>query len=222
MRFVYHPEAGAAQILLEGDPFRHLFRSRRSDRSAPVLLRNLRDDRLYTYRVEALDRRRAILSLTESRIEPVHPPRTLHIAWCVVDPKTVEKTLPSLNELGVSAITFLPCERSQRDFRLDFDRLERILINSAQQCGRSTLPVLERSESLERFLDAHPEAYLLDFSPRPLECAERIETLVVGPEGGFSPAERERFPRERIVGLATPTILRSETAVCAAAARILL
>jgi 16S rRNA (uracil1498-N3)-methyltransferase len=224
MQFLYHPEAGARQLLLEGEAYRYLFRVRRLRSDDPLHLRNLRDDCLYTYRTETLDRRRARIALVSCRELRIAPVRSLHLGWCQIDPRTAEKVLPALNEMGVSGISFIRCERSQRQFEPDFERLERILINSSQQCGRSELMRLESAESLEAFLKRHPEAMLLDFSDPALPCGgdwtER--SIVIGCEGGFTPEERALFPEERIFGLETPTILRSETAVCAVAARLLL
>jgi 16S rRNA (uracil1498-N3)-methyltransferase len=222
MRFLHHPEAGAAHLRIEGEAYRYLFKVRRFHRDDPLLLRNLGDDMLYTYRVESLDRRRATLRLERSEEHPVLPPRFLHLGWCIVDPKTVEKSLPALNEIGVGKITFIRCERSQRSFRPDLDRLRRILINSCQQCGRSRLMGLEILDDLSAFLSANPGAALLDFSDRPLECGAESSSLVIGPEGGVTEAERSLFPPGRIVGLETPLILRSESAAAAAASRILL
>ena len=223
MQFLYHPEAGQPRLELEGDAYRYLFKVRRLRADSPLHLRNLTDNILYTYRNDNLDRRRATLRLESEQSLRIAPERMLHLGWCQIDPKTVEKALPTLNEIGVSKITFFPCERSQRSFRPDFDRLHRILVNSSQQCGRSELMQLEEAESLEAFLAEESEAMLLDFSPRPLACdSGEALTLVVGCEGGFTEMERERFAEERIVGLETPMILRSESAACAAAARFLL
>jgi len=222
MQFLHHPEAGASRLEVEGERYRYLFKVRRFHRDDPLPLRNLSDDRLYTYRVEDLDRRRAFLTLESFRDFPVLPPRALHLGWCVIDPRTIEKSLPALNEIGVTRITFIQCRRSQRNFHPDFERLERILVNSSQQCGRSRLMELGFSESLAGFFHDHPRSLLLDFSEKALGCDMETETLVVGCEGGFQEEERSLFPPERIVGLGTSLILRSESAACAAAARVLL
>jgi len=222
MRFLYHPDAGSVRLEVEGESYRYLFKVRRFHRDDPLPLRNMRDEKLYIYRVDQLDRRRAILRLEQSELVPVHAGRSLHLAWCVTDPKTVEKSLPTLNEIGVEKITFVMCERSQRSFRPDFGRLRRILVNSSQQCGRSRLMELDLCENLSSLLEQHPEALLLDFSDRPLECGEEFSVIVIGPEGGVTDRERSLFPRERVRGLATPLILRSESAACAVAARFLL
>jgi len=222
MRFLHHPEAGASSLKVEGEAYRYLFKVRRFRREDPLPLRNLRDDHLYTYRVEHLDRRSVLLVLESSQRLPILPSRPLHLGWCLVDPRTVEKSLPSLNEIGVGRITFIRCARSQSNFIPDFERLQRILVNSSQQCGRSRLMELGEAESLSAFLQEYSESRLLDFSSERLGCDAGIETLVVGCEGGMTEEERALFAPERIVGFDTPLILRSESAACAAAARILL
>jgi 16S rRNA (uracil1498-N3)-methyltransferase len=222
MRFLHHPEAGAPSLRVEGEAYRYLFKVRRFRREDPLPLRNLRDDHLYTYRVGQLDRRSALLALENSQRLPVLPSRPLHLGWCLIDPRTIEKSLPSLNEIGVGRITFIRCARSQRNFTPDFERLRRILVNSCQQCGRSALMALDESPGLAAFIGAYPDARLLDFSPRSLECDSGVRRLVIGCEGGLTEEERALFPADRIVGLDTPLVLRSESAACAAASRILL
>ncbi len=76
----------------------------------------------------------------------------LNIGWCIIEPKVIEKTLPSINEMGVNSITFIYCKRSQKNFKLDLNRLKKILINSSQQCGRSSLMELNIIDNLEQFL----------------------------------------------------------------------
>ena len=52
--------------------------------------------------------------------------------------------------------------------------------------------------------------------------SDKISTLVIGCEGGFTDRERSLFNQDRVVGLDTPAVLRSETAAVSAAAIILL
>jgi len=220
MRFLYHPDAGAETIVVEGEAYRHLFRVRRQKAGEETALRNLNDDGLYTYRIEKVTRREATLRLIGSEAVVVMPGNSLHLGWCLVDPKTVEKTLPFLNELGVGRITFIRCDRSQHNFRLDFERLRRILINSSQQCGRSRLMELTECESIDRFLEAFPQSAVLDFGGEDIRrCEQSFEAVVVGCEGGFSERERKIFKEKTIIiGMDTPLVLRSETAAISVAA----
>ena len=223
MLYLYHKEAGASTLTLTGEEHRYLFKVRRHKANEKLHLRNLEDGYLYTYEVVSIDKRSVVLSLLSKTLHEVKPPRSLHIGWCVIDPKSIEKVLPSLNEMGVGKITFIYCQRSQKSFKPDFKRLEKILINSSQQSGRSKMMALETAETLESFLEEHPESYMLNFSETSIDTVrEHIETLVIGCEGGFTDEETSLFAKERIVGFTTPLVLKSESAACAAAAKILL
>ncbi len=221
MRYLFDERAGDAERVIEGDSYRYLFKVRRHRVGETIVLRNLRDGIAYSYRIEAVEKKRAVLRLIDVQKLRVAASRYLHIAWCVIDPKRIEKQLPSLNEMGVSKLSFIYCERSQKDFRLDAKRLEKILLNSSQQSGRSEMMQLAFYPTLDAFLQEHPETYLLDFAPDTSLSSPDIETVLVGCEGGFTEAERRRFTG-RIVGFDTPLVLRSESSACAVAAKLLL
>jgi len=222
MQYLYHKEAGASQLQLSGDPHRYLFKVRRHRAGEIVYLRNLNDQILYSYFIEQLDKKTALLQKVEQRELRIEAKQHLHIGWCLIDPKSIEKVLPTLNEMGVRQITFINCQRSQNNFHLDFDRMRKILLNSSQQCGRSVMMILEEAESFALFLQKNPTSWMLNFSESLLDKnIQHIETLLVGAEGGFSEEERDLIAREKIVGLDTPLILKSESAVCAVASKLL-
>ena len=99
---------------------------------------------------------------------------------------------------------------------------KKILINSSQQCGRSTLMKLEVCKSLEVFLKQYPETKILDFSANTLGNSTQVDTMLIGTEGGFSQEERSLFKEDNILGLDSTLILRSETAAISVASKILL
>ncbi len=222
MQYLYHPEASSPQLLLTGDRHRYLFKVRRHKMGERIDLRNLRDDGLYHYLIEYLDKKEAKLVLQSRQDLVVAAEKILHIGWCMIDPKRIEKILPTLNEMGIAQITFIHCERSQKQFKPEFERWQKILLNSSQQCGRSAIMPLLQAGSLAAFIQAHPAARLLHFSKNKLVAKEAEETIVVGCEGGLTESELAHFDPEKIVGLNTPLILRSESAVVAAASKLLL
>ena len=222
MQYLYHPEASVSQLYLSGESHRYLFKVRRYRAGDSTYLRNLKDDILYQYNITTLDKKEAILTLQSQQELSIKSKQKLHIGWCMIEPKSIEKVLPALNEIGVEKITFFYCARSQKQFKLDFNRLQKILLNSSQQCGRSQMMTLETVESLEDFVKIHPEAYLLNFSQKHLSSAESIETIVIGCEGGLTDAECALFDAGRVVGLDTPLILRSESAAVSVASLLLL
>ncbi len=221
MQFLYLEDSGAPTLILEDEPFRYAVKVRRVKNGSTLHTRNLRDNLIYSYTITDIGRRSATLGLVDQK-ELSIPGGNLHIGWCIIDPKTVEKALPMLNQAGVGKITFLPCDYSQKNFRLSFERMEKILINSCEQCGRSDLMELTLGDSLPDFLKTHPECAILDFNPNTTFDAQPIDTVLIGCEGGFSDTERKLFAGHPVVSFDTGLILRSETAAVSAASKILL
>ena len=222
MLYLYHKKAGEPQLTLIGDEHRYIFKVRRHKVDDTLYLRNLEDGLLHRYLISYIDKRSAILELQESQRLEVKAKHSLHIGWCVIDPKNIEKVLPSLNEMGVEKITFIYCKRSQKSFKVDFKRLEKILLNSSQQSGRSELMQLEMADDLETFLEKYPHSKMLNFSENNFISSEGIDTIVIGCEGGFHEEEVALFDKSDIVGFDTPLVLKSESAICAVASKILL
>lgn len=222
MLYLYHCEASASTLTLKGDEHRYIFKVRRHSEGDTLHLRNLEDSLLYKYLITHIDKRSVLLTLQETLNLEIKALRSLHLAWCVIDPKSVEKVLPSLNEMGVEKITFIYCKRSQKSFKLDFKRLEKILLNSSQQSGRSEMMKLEIAKDLESFLLKYPQTQMLNFSQNNLSEASELQSIAIGCEGGFHPHEVALFAQENILGLNTPLVLKSESAVCAVASKLLL
>ena len=128
-----------------------------------------------------------------------------------------------LTEIGVAGIVLLHCERST--VRWDDDRavrpltrLRRVAKEAAMQSRRVWLPTvngplpLPEALVLDEVVMAEPSgvpADVLGWAPR---------TVVIGPEGGFTAAERADAPAMVALG---PNVLRVETAALVAAVRFL-
>ncbi len=222
MQFVYNKNASTPLLTVEGETYKYLFRARRKKIGDIIDFRNLKDDKLYSYKVLSIDKKSASLELIYGESKLVVPRKDLTIGWCIIDPKNIEKTLPSLNEIGVAKIVFIRCAYTQANFKIKKERLEKILINSSQQCGRSSLMQIEFAQSIQDFLSKYPQSHLLNFSQNILSENKNISSIIVGCEGGLSKDETKLFESEKIVGLNTPTILRSESAVVAVASKVIL
>jgi len=222
MQYLYHPQAKEPFIALVENDYKYIIKARRHKLGEQIALRNLKDASLYLYQIETITKKEAVLKLVESHIKQVEAAGSLHIGWCVIDPKTIEKHIASLNEIGVTKITFIYCERSQQNFSIDFERLRKILINSSSQCGRSSIIELDTASSLELFLQNHPDSYMLNFSSKSIDQDSGIQTIVIGCEGGFKQSEIALFEMDKIVGFDTPLILKSESAAISVASKLLL
>ncbi len=130
-------------------------------------------------------------------------------------------------ELGVGRIVPVLTRRTVVD-RLNLDRLRAHMIEAAEQCGRTAIPELIEPVKLAALLRDWPAGRTLFFADEtggvPAFEAMRRTTgaaaILVGPEGGFDPEEREAIravPGAIGIGLG-PRILRADTAAAAAVA----
>lgn len=221
MQFVYHEQSGNSVLSIEDELYKYLIKVRRHNSQESIFFRNLKENNLYEYKIESISKKSALLNLVHQEVNAVENEQNIHLAWCVVDTKTIEKELPALNELGVKKISFVYGDYSQKNFKLNFDKYTKILINSCQQCGRSSLMEFEVFKSVDEFLKVYPKSFMLNFSPTPLETNLGIQTIIVGCEGGFSKREVELFDASKIVGVKSNLILRSETALTVVASKLL-
>ena len=221
MQFVYHEQSGESVLHIEDELYKYLIKVRRHTLQESIFFRNLKENNLYEYKIESISKKSALLHLVHQETQRKENDQNIHLAWCVVDTKTIEKELPSLNELGVKKISFVYADYSQKNFKLNFEKYTKILINSCQQCGRSSLIEFEVFKSVDEFLKTYPKSFMFNFSSTYLEANLGIQTIIIGCEGGFSKREVELFDASKIVGVKSNLILRSETAVTVVASKLL-
>jgi len=223
MIFLFDENAGADRLNIRGENFKYLIKVRRHTIGDILGFRNKDNiEVLHSYKIIAIEARSLELELINSETLKVEPKKELHIGWCVIDSKSVEKVLASLNEIGVGKISFIYCARSQKNFKADFKRYERILDSSNQQCGRTHLMEFDSYKNLESFIEDYPDTKVFDFTDKVLECDSDFDTVLIGCEGGFSPSEKELLIKQDVFRLNTPMVLRSESAALAVASKILL
>lgn len=151
------------------------------------------------------------------------PPLTLAIALLKRD--AWETVLRQATEMGATRIVPLRTAFAQVG-KLNHERATAIMAEAAEQSERTTLPQLESPTPLEDFLHTLAEPCLWAYErlerhttptakpPSAYACA------LVGPEGGFSPAEvalLQTHPQLHATSLG-PAILRADTAAVAALA----
>lgn len=221
MKFVFYEQAGEGSFELKDELFKYLFRTRRHKEGELLFFRNPSEpSTLYSYKVASISSRQALLELVCSETLEVVASRSLHLLWCIIDPKEIERVFPALCEMGVSKISFIYCERSQRSYKLDMPRLRRLEISAMQQCGRSSFMDLEVLGSLDEAFGLYDEVVAFDFDGKSVPDLSDLKRVLVGCEGGFSSKERELF--SKIVSFDTPLILRSQSAVLAVVSKVLL
>jgi len=133
-------------------------------------------------------------------------------------------TLQKSTELGVARIVPLASERSI--VRLSQDRADRrvahwrgVVTAACEQCGRNRVPEVAAIVDFDAFLaGATGDVLRLLLAPGAARDLKnlglaRAVTLLVGPEGGLSPGERQRAETRGFVPVRFgPRVLRTETA----------
>lgn len=220
-------ELSGASLEVIGDAFRHLFRARRLASGQRLRLVDGAGGARWAV-VEEVTRSTARLRLLEPA--PSRDPAVgLELAVAMIRPERAAWVVEKATELGVSAVRFFPCARSQPFRDTAGHRLARVASAALEQCGGATLPNLAPLGSFEELvaLASERRCVLLDTSgpPQVPVFADRPASallLVVGPEGGLEEGEVGRLhdagARRLSLG---PRTLRSETAALVGAALLL-
>ena len=221
--YIFHQDASDKILEIKGELFKYLIKVRRHSIDDEISFRNRDEIKiLYKYKIIDIQSRSLKLELISFKEEILQSQKVLHIAWCVIDIKSIEKILPSLNEIGVSKISFIYCDRSQKNIKLDFKRFERILEASMQQCGRTSFIEFDIYKNLQSFITKFNDVKVFDFCENILTQDANFKRVLIGCEGGFSANEKVILQNHESFRLNTPMVLRSESAVVAVASKIIL
>jgi len=128
-----------------------------------------------------------------------HPPKKYQIHLAVAPTKNnnrMEWLIEKLTELGVSSITPLLCDHSERKI-IKKERLEKITISGLKQSQQFYLPKVNEMVSFKDFVIASKkqETYIAHCEESPKENLDAIsfkgtsQTVMIGPEGDFSHRE---------------------------------
>ena len=147
------------------------------------------------------------------------------VAICLVKKNPMDTILQKATELGVSKIIPIVSERTEVK-ELNIDRAKKIVIEATQQSNQLVPPKITNVIKLKDFLNTFDETSKLLFADVNSKDNLKIEDLknfkslciLIGPEGDFSPVERESILKNRAVKPFTLSrnILRSDTAVISA------
>ncbi|HVG11294.1 MAG TPA: RsmE family RNA methyltransferase [Thermoanaerobaculia bacterium] len=218
-------ELDSGEVTVEGEAYRHLFRARRVPVGADVRVVDGKG-RARWGRVARVDRSSARVVLSDPA--PTNEPSfRLDLLVPTFRPERASWLVEKATEIGVSAIRFLNSERAPRTFGDGtIERMQRVAVAAVEQCHRSLVPEITGPHPWEDigrfpaerrwFLD--PQGVIGGWGPLGQSGA-----LLIGPEGGWAPAERDQVLAEGWlpVGLG-PRILRIESAGLVGAAMLLL
>ena len=148
--------------------------------------------------------------------------KELWLAFSPIKSNYFNFMIQKATELGVTK--FLPIIFDRTIVRkINKDRLEKIIIEAAEQSNRMTVPVIEEPQKLENFLSNDMDLIFTDLNTTNTKIdLKKLTTkpscVIIGPEGDFSEEEREeilKFNGVQPIKI-NENILRSETAVISA------
>jgi 16S rRNA (uracil1498-N3)-methyltransferase len=149
--------------------------------------------------------------------------KELWLAFSPIKSNYFNFMIQKATELGITK--FLPIIFDRSIVRkINKERLEKVIIEAAEQSNRIQVPNIEDSQNLNNFLDKNEVDLIftdLNSNNKKVDLkklSKKPTCIIVGPEGDFSEEEREEILSYRDVQAIkiNENILRSETAVISA------
>ena len=227
-----------AELTLPAGQAHYLLNVMRLAPGAEVHLFNGRDGEWRATLTDAA--KRSVRLAVAAQTRPLRLPPELDLAVALVKRAQLETIVEKAAELGARRVRLVTTRRTNAG-HTKVERLQAIAVEAAEQTGRLDVPQVLAPQSMEALLDAWTPPARLMFcdeagddpgarwggesgraGPAMAVLAGQPRsapwTVLIGPEGGFDPAERERLRSLDFVTAVTlgPRILRADTAAIAA------
>jgi 16S rRNA (uracil1498-N3)-methyltransferase len=166
-------------------------------------------------------------------VSQTRPQESVPDLWLLFAPVKGDRTdyiVEKATELGVACIVPVITERTIVR-KPNLDRLRSRCVEAAEQCGRLSVPEVTNACPLSAFYEMQDDGGLVLFADESGD-AQTVDiavgthqgkvALLIGPEGGFTPQERDKLRASAHVRPITlgPRILRADTAAYAGLALI--
>ena len=159
------------------------------------------------------------------KIKQANNSTKIELAICLVKKTPMETILQKSTELGVSKIIPIISERTEVK-NLNYERARKIVIEATEQSNQLNPPEISEVKKLKDYikkLDSSTKLLFADVNSQNILKNDNIKkgealSVLIGPEGDFSPAEREsilKVPDVKSFSM-SKNILRSDTAVITA------
>ena len=148
--------------------------------------------------------------------------KELWLAFSPIKSNYFNFMIQKATELGVTK--FLPIIFDRTIVRkINKERIEKVIIEAAEQSNRINVPSIEEPQNLKSFFDNNMDLIFTDLNSKNKKLdlkklTENPTCIIIGPEGDFSETEREQilsFKGVQPIKI-NENILRSETAVISA------
>ncbi|GGC67482.1 ribosomal RNA small subunit methyltransferase E [Chelatococcus reniformis] len=196
---------------------------------APVLIFNGRDGE---WKATVTDTGRSGVTLElEAQLQPQRFGPDLHYLFAPLKHARLDYMVQKATEMGASRLLPVFTRRTQAS-RINLDRMRANAVEAAEQCGLVAVPDIAGEQKLPQALTHLEAGRTLIFCDEEAPQADPLAALaaapagplalLIGPEGGFAPDERQLIgARANVVRLSLgPRILRADTAAVAALALV--
>ncbi|MGA0811211.1 MAG: RsmE family RNA methyltransferase [Pelagibacteraceae bacterium] len=158
-----------------------------------------------------------------SKIKENTNTHNIELAICLVKKNAMEIILQKATELGIKKIIPIISERTEVK-EINFERANKIVIEATEQSNQLEPPQISEILNLKDFLNINRNKIFFadinsDYSLEKKDFKEgETVTVLVGPEGDFSPTERELILNgsTTVAFSLSKNILRTDTAVISA------
>ncbi|MGO4437710.1 16S rRNA (uracil(1498)-N(3))-methyltransferase [Rhizobium sp. RAF56] len=227
--FVSSDIVGGVGIEANADQFNYLANVLRLDDGADILVFNGRDGE-WAASISFPSRKRILLKPSE-QTRPQPAPADLHYLFAPLKVGRLDYLVQKAVEMGAGLLQPVMTQHVQGKIT-NIDKLRSNVVEAAEQCGILSIPDVAEPERLADLLERWPrDRHIIycdegDAGQNPLPILQTIKerklALLVGPEGGFSEAERQLLRSLDFVTAIPlgPRILRADTAAVAAMAII--
>ena len=221
--FIDHPLAAEQPVPLNADQAHYLFGVMRLGVGDEVALFNGRDGEWRASVARAAKRGGELLP--QAQTAPLRLPPDLWLLFAPIKKARTDFIVEKAAEMGAARILPVQTEFTNSE-RIRQDRLQAHAVEAAEQCGGTFVPEVGELQPLTRVLDGWDASRRILWADEarvgPAQVLAALPpgpwAILIGPEGGFSPAERARLtalPFVTPVSLG-PRILRADTAAVAA------
>ena len=205
-------------IRLEASEAHHLFKVLRKS-PGDVIQAIVNDGHFYEATLIEVTKKGALAKINSSRIDPTDLNYKLNMY--VAPTKNIDRFewfLEKATEIGLTSVTPILCERSERKV-VKPERLQKIVLSATKQSLKARLPLLHPMVSFQEAIKGVNEGYIAHCEHGAKEHLMKVKNtsntwnVFIGPEGDFSPKEIQMANDKQLSNISLgESRLRTETA----------
>lgn len=189
------------KIYIEGEEFNHLKNVLRMNVGEELLV-SMNDEFEYACQIEKFEKNSAVCRVIGKKESEANPNKNIVIFQAITKRQKFEFIVQKATEIGISRIVpFVSEFVIAKVTENKMERLNSIAMNACKQCERTIMPVIENAIKVDDVISRFGDFDIVLFANERTDVGEKIKNfskykniaIIVGSEGGFSQAEKEKF-----------------------------